>query len=293
MRARGGDEGSPSLDPAPAQTKGGPAGRSLAQAVATAGVLLGAMGVVFLLGQAAFFALIVAVALVCLWELFDGLVRAGGRPVVPFGLACAGAMVAVAYFERPGLVGAVLVVTMFGAFLLALRPGRGHNAASDVAWTVLGVTWIGGGGAGAASILVLGPDGLQLLVAFVLIAALDDIGAYFTGTRFGAHRMAPSISPGKSWEGFAGGLICSLVGGGICAVVLAPLGVADGIALGALCGVFGPVGDLAESLVKRTVGIKDSGRLLPGHGGFLDRLDAMILCAPVVFLYLRFVAELA
>ena len=75
--------------------------------------------------------------------------------------------------------------------------------------------------------------------------------------------------------------------------MLAPLGVADGIALGALCGVFGPVGDLAESLVKRTVGIKDSGRLLPGHGGFLDRLDAMILCAPVVFLYLRFVAELA
>ncbi|MDQ3785239.1 MAG: phosphatidate cytidylyltransferase [Actinomycetota bacterium] len=293
MSAKGGDEGSPSLKPAPPQTKGAPPGRSLVQAIATAGVLLGAMGVVYLLGQAAFGVLIVAVALVCLWELFDGLVRAGGRPVVSFGLACAGAMVAVAYFERPGLVGAVLVVTMFGGFLLALRPGRGHSAASDVAWTVLGVTWIGGGGAGAASVLVLGTDGLQLLVAFVLIAALDDIGAYFTGTRFGTHRMAPSISPGKSWEGFVGGLVCSLLGGGICAAVLAPLGVVDGIALGALCGTFGPAGDLAESLVKRTLGIKDSGRLLPGHGGFLDRLDAVILCAPVVFLYLRFVAELA
>lgn len=292
MRPKGGDEGGPSLDPAPAQTKG-PAGRPLVQAVATAGALLGAVGVVYLLGQAAFFVLIVAVALVCLWELFDALMRAGGRPVVWFGLACTGAMVAVAYFERPGLVGAVLVVAMFGAFLLALRPGRGHNAASDVAWTVLGVTWIGGGGAGAASILVLRSDGLQLLVAFVLIAALDDIGAYFMGTRFGSHRMAPSISPGKSWEGFAGGLVCSLVGGGVCAALLSPLGILDGIALGALCGVFGPAGDLAESLVKRTVGIKDSGRLLPGHGGFLDRLDAMILCAPVVFLYLRFAADLA
>ncbi len=290
MNAKGGDEGSPSLKPTPA--KGGPAGRSLVQAVATAGVLLGAVGVVYLLGRVAFFVLIVAVALVCLWELFDGLARAGGRPVVIFGSMCAGAMVAVAYFERPGLVGAVLVVTMFGAFLLALRPGRGHNAASDVAWTVLGVTWIGGGGAGAASILVLGPYGLQLLVAFVLIAALDDIGAYFAGTRFGAHRMAPSISPGKSWEGFAGGLVCSLAGGGICAAALAPLGMVDGFALGVLCGIFGPAGDLAESLVKRTVGIKDSGRLLPGHGGFLDRLDAMILCAPVAFLYLRFVADL-
>jgi phosphatidate cytidylyltransferase len=250
------------------------------------------MGVVYLLGRAAFGYLIVAVALVCLWELFDGLVRAGGRPVVPFGLICAGAMVAVAYFSRPGLVGAVLVVTMFGSFLLALRPGRGPSAASDVAWTVLGVTWIGGGGAGAASILVLGTDGLQLLVAFVLIAALDDIGAYFTGTRFGAHKMAPSISPGKSWEGFGGGLVCSLLGGAACAAVLPPLGLMDGIALGALCGVFGPAGDLAESLVKRTVGVKDSGRLLPGHGGFLDRLDAMILCAPVAFLYLRFAADL-
>ncbi|MDQ3751551.1 MAG: phosphatidate cytidylyltransferase [Actinomycetota bacterium] len=277
----------------PAQGKGGPAGRSLVQAVATAGVLLGAMGVVYLLGRAAFGALIAVVALVCLWELFDGLVRAGGRPVASFGLACAGAMVAVAYFRRPGLVGAVLVVTMFGAFLLALRPGRGHNAASDVAWTVLGVAWIGGGGAGAASILVLGPDGLQLLVAFVLIAALGDIGAYFTGTRFGAHRMAPSISPGKSWEGFAGGLVCCLVGGVACAAALPPLGWVDGGALGALCGVFGAAGDLAESLVKRTVGVKDSGRLLPGHGGFLDRLDAMVFCAPVVFLYLRFASGLA
>jgi phosphatidate cytidylyltransferase len=291
MRARGRANESPALDPAPGN--GGPAGRSLVQAVGTAGVLLAAMGVVYLLGQAAFGALIVVVALVCLWELFDGLMRAGGRPVVPFGLACAGAMVAVAYFGHPGLVGAVLAVTMFGAFLLALRPGRGHNAASDVAWTVLGVTWIGGGGAGAASILVLGADGIELLVAFVLIAAIGDIGAYFTGTRFGAHRMAPSISPAKSWEGFGGGLVCCLVGGVACAAVLAPLGWVDGAVLGALCGIFGPAGDLAESLVKRTVGVKDSGRLLPGHGGFLDRLDAMVFCAPVVFLYLRFGAGLA
>lgn len=290
MSAEGGDEGHPSPNTAPVPARDAPAGRSLIQAVATAVVLLGGMGVVYLLGRVAFFVLIVAVAMVCLWELFDGLVRAGGRPVVGFGLAGTGAMVAVAYLGRPGLIGAVVVVTMVGAFLLALRPGRGHAAAHDVAWTVLGVTWIGGGGAAAASILVLGPNGLQLLVAFVLIAALGDIGAYFAGTRFGAHKLAPSISPGKSWEGFAGGLVCSLVGGGLCGALLAPIGIEDGVALGALCGVFGPAGDLAESLVKRTVGIKDSGRLLPGHGGFLDRLDAMILCAPVVFLYLRFLA---
>jgi phosphatidate cytidylyltransferase len=147
---------------------------------------------------------------------------------------------------------------------------------------------VAGGGAAAVSMLQL-EDGLFLLIAYVLITALDDIGAYFAGTRLGRHKMAPSISPAKTWEGWTGGFLASLAGGLFFAVLLASLDPLDGLAIAAISGLLAPVGDLVESLVKREIGIKDSGRLLPGHGGLLDRLDAILFCAPAVYLYLRFV----
>ena len=193
------------------------------------------------------------------------------------------------WVRRPALAAVALVATLVLATLFSLRPRRGATPASDIAWTLAAVVWIGGGGAGATGILLL-PDGLELLIAFVLTTALGDIFAYFAGTTLGRRKMAPSISPGKSWEGFAGGLVASLLGGVAAGALLDRLGLPDGLAMGAICGVLAPVGDLLESLVKRETGIKDSGRLLPGHGGFLDRLDAIVFCAPVVFFYLRFVA---
>jgi phosphatidate cytidylyltransferase len=138
--------------------------------------------------------------------------------------------------------------------------------------------------------LRLPADGLDLLVGFVLITALDDIAAYFAGTAFGSHKMAPSISPAKSWEGFTGGLVGALGGGAVFGLIAAQLTTLEGVAIGGICGVLAPAGDLVESLVKRELGIKDSGRLLPGHGGFLDRLDAILFCAPAVYVFLRFVA---
>jgi phosphatidate cytidylyltransferase len=264
-------------------------GRSLRQAVATAVVLILAIGVFSLLGNAGFFILVCLVVLAALFELLDALVQAGRRPVVAFGLVCAFAMLLSAFFDRPELLALAFIAAAFGASVLALRPGRGETPGSDVAWTVLGVAWIGGGGAAATSILVLDPSGLALLVGFIAVAALDDIAAYFVGVRFGRHKMAPSISPGKSWEGFAAGVGGALVGGVVIGSVIGQLGVWHGLVVAAICGVAAPAGDLIESMVKRELGIKDSGRLLPGHGGFLDRLDAIIFCAPAVFAYLRLV----
>ena len=267
---------------------GAPPGRSLPVAVATALGLVGLIAISSWLGPGAFFVVVCVVVLIALFELLDALVQRDHRPNIPFGLLCALGLLVVMWLQRPGLLAAVLIVTMLGASILALRPRRGPMPASDVAWTVFGVLWIGGGGAGATGILVLG-DGLALLVAFVLTTALDDIAAYFAGTSFGRHKIAPSISPAKSWEGFAGGLTAALLGGLAAGVLLDPLGLTHGLALGAICGLLAPVGDLLESLVKREIGIKDSGRLLPGHGGFLDRLDAILFCAPFVFMYLRFI----
>ncbi|MGH2729737.1 MAG: phosphatidate cytidylyltransferase, partial [Actinomycetota bacterium] len=245
-------------------------GRSLAQAVSTAVVLLGLIVVFYLLGTDAFFGLAFTVVVISLYELLDAQVRSGRRPSVPLGLAGAAGMMVVAYGERPAYLAVVLAITLVGAFVFALRPGRGESAASDAAWTLLGVAWIGGGGAGAVSILTLDDAGVELLIAAVLVIALDDIGAYFVGSKFGRHKMAPSISPAKSWEGFAGGLATSLLGGIVAGLLLDELRIIDGLAIGAIAGILAPVGDLVESVTKREIGIKDSGRLLPGHGGFLD-----------------------
>lgn len=263
-------------------------GRSLKQAVITALILLALIVVCALIGEMAFFVLICIVVLIALFELYDALLQTGHRPNLAFGLVCGFALLLVAFLERPALIAVVLAATMYGAFILALRSKRGRSAASDVAWTLLGVAWIAGGGAAAASMLKL-EDGILLLVAYILITALDDIGAYFSGTRFGKHKMAPSISPAKSWEGWAGGFAASLAGGLFFAALLQGLDPLNGLAIGAISGLLAPVGDLVESLAKREIGIKDSGRLLPGHGGLLDRLDAILFCAPAVYLYMRFV----
>jgi phosphatidate cytidylyltransferase len=257
--------------------------------VLTAIVLLALIAVCYALGRSGFFVLIAVVVSVSLFEMLSGLGRAGRRPNVPFGLACGMALMITAYAERPAIIPAVVAATVAGALLLALRPNRGSAPFGDAAWTVMGVLWIGGGGTAATAIMMLDPGGLELLIAFVLVAALDDIGAFFVGTALGRHKLAPSISPAKSWEGFAGGLVLSLAGGVVAGIVLDELSVWDGLAIGAICGLLAPAGDLTESMFKREIGIKDSGDLLPGHGGLLDRLDAIVFCAPAVFVYLRFV----
>jgi len=271
----------------PSHKKSG--GRSLGQAIVTAVVLVLALIGFYLLGATAFFGLICIVVLLALFELLDALKKAGRRPVIPFGLACGLGMLVVAYLERPAFFGVVLAVTVFGSLLLGLRPGRGATPASDASWTVLAVMWICGGGAAATAITRLDPGGLNLLVAMVGIVAVDDIAAYFTGTAFGKHKLAPSISPAKSWEGWAGGVVAAIGAGIVASLVLDELILLHGLDIALIVGLFNPVGDLVESSAKREIGIKDSSGLLPGHGGMLDRLDAILFCAPAVYLYLRFV----
>lgn len=263
--------------------------RSLKQAVVTALILLALIVACAFGGRPWFFGLVIAVVLMAQFELLDALVQKGHRPSIPLGLAATLGILIAAYEEKFAYIGIILAVTTYAAMIYALRPKRGSVAGSDAAWTIFGLTWIAGGGAGAVSILVM-DGGLSLLVASVLIVACDDIGAYFTGTAFGRHKMAPSVSPAKSWEGFAGGIGTALAAGLLFATLLRELTVADGLAIGLMAGLLAPVGDLVESLVKREIGIKDSGRLLPGHGGMLDRLDAIIFCCPAISLYLHFVA---
>lgn len=123
----------------------------------------------------------------------------------------------------------------------------------------------------------------EVFLLFVLIWSSDSF-AYFTGRLFGKHKMAPKISPKKTWEGFAGGVFFTLIIGYFIEQKFPDLR-GNWILVGLLVSIFAPIGDLVESQLKRTFGVKDSGNIIPGHGGILDRLDSFIIAAPIVYLY--------
>lgn len=127
------------------------------------------------------------------------------------------------------------------------------------------------------------PFTLEVFMLFVLIWSSDSF-AYFTGKFFGKHKMAPTISPKKTWEGFAGGVFFTLILGFFVEKYFPDLR-GNWIIVGLLVSIFAPLGDLVESQLKRSFAVKDSGNIIPGHGGVLDRLDSFIICAPVVYLY--------
>ncbi|TGE20633.1 phosphatidate cytidylyltransferase [Hymenobacter aquaticus] len=120
------------------------------------------------------------------------------------------------------------------------------------------------------------------IVALLLLVWCSDIGAYAAGKTFGKHKLAPKISPGKTWEGAVGGFLLTLVMGWALGFWLTDLSLAYRLVAAGTVAVFGPLGDLAESMLKRSVGVKDSGRIMPGHGGLLDRFDAFLFILPVL-----------
>ncbi len=136
-----------------------------------------------------------------------------------------------------------------------------------------------------------GLNGSWLLLYFILVTKFSDLGAYVTGSLIGRHKMAPKISPGKTWEGFAGAIVIStlvsLITIYLAGPQLAPLQGIHGVLLGILLGGLAVVGDLIESLLKRETGVKDSGNLFPGIGGCLDLLDSLLFNAPIFYLYCR------
>jgi phosphatidate cytidylyltransferase len=140
---------------------------------------------------------------------------------------------------------------------------------------------------GVVALLLAAPDGNDRIVVFVAVTVASDIGGFFAGAFLGKHKMAPTISPKKTWEGFTGSAItCMAVGGWLLCWLLGGA-VWKGVLLGAAVVVVATLGDLIESMIKRDLGIKDMGTLLPEHGGVMDRLDSLLATAPIVWLALE------
>ncbi len=236
------------------------------------------------------FALVAAAGFVALDEVY----RAGRefRPLALAGMAGLAAVLLGAQLGGPGWIAAGVVLTLPLAFLFVLFADTRQRASISLAYTVLGVTWIG---LGLAHLVLLRaiPENGRLAIFTVLIAVfVADTAAYLVGRAVGRHKMAPTLSPGKSWEGFAGGVV-----GGVLAtwITLYREGFADGwqsLVLGLTIVIAAAVGDLMQSLVKRDAGIKDSGRLLAGHGGVWDRTDSLLIAAPAAYYLLAAFGEI-
>ncbi len=214
------------------------------------------------------------------------------------GIAVAGAIPLMAAFGRSGdllpgwsgLALAVAIVALMTVFLF--RRGPLELVPRSLAIVVL--SWLYCGLLIACLVGLRDRFGVGWVIVVFVVSWANDTFAYFAGHAFGRHKLYERISPKKTWEGFAGGLAGSVVGALVVLWLLHPraLGPAAAVIVGLGGGVLGPLGDLAESMVKRAAGVKDSGKLIPGHGGLLDRIDALLFVGPWVYVCAAYLRQL-
>jgi phosphatidate cytidylyltransferase len=261
------------------------AGRNLPVAVGV-GAALGALVIASLFIRKEAFVVLATVAIVvAVWELTEALaVRHIVVPLVPVAVGAVGMLVAA--FAAGGQALAVcFALTCLGVLVWRVAEGA-DGAVRDVAGGLLVAAYVPLL-AGFTMLLLSPDDGPWREVTFVLVVVGSDTGGYVAGVLFGKHLMAPMVSPKKSWEGFAGSVVACVLIGVITVVLFLDGSWWAGAVTGLAAVAAATVGDLGESLIKRDLGIKDMGSLLPGHGGALDRIDSLLFAAPVVWLTLH------
>lgn len=248
------------------------------------GLFLGSL----LLGGLWFAGFVILVSVVAVGELYATLRTIGYRPMALFGILGVTLMGIGAVQVGPLAIGgwaAFLAVMTVLFFSLASR----RDPLENTTVTVLGMAWVGL--LSFAILIEQGPRPVAFILFVVLLVAFNDVGAYFVGRSFGKRPMAPVVSPNKTLEGFFGGLIGSMVVASILTTFPAweSISIGQGLVAAIVIGLLAPVGDLVESMIKRAIGVKDMGSVLPGHGGMLDRIDSFLFAVPaIVFLFRGF-----
>ncbi len=266
------------------------------------------------LGGWPFVAMILLLAGLCQWE-FYGLARAkGDAPNRPLGLTLGLLLNGLFAFRAPDAILPVLLVGAAAVLMVELWRRVGsplHNVSATLSGVLYPALTLGSAiairtGFAPAPGSALTPEALlsvergftdpamgAFFVLLLLTVWANDTVAYFVGRAFGRHRLFERVSPKKSWEGFAGGFVGSVLvaGAGAVALPIPWLTAGYAVALGMLVGLFGPMGDLVESLLKRDAGVKDSSAMIPGHGGFLDRFDSLAFLLPLIYAWLYWLAR--
>ncbi|MFF8783392.1 phosphatidate cytidylyltransferase [Streptomyces sp. NPDC015125] len=261
------------------------AGRNLRAAIGV-GIGLGAIIVASLFVYKPVFIGVIAIAVVVgLWELTSRLAERKDIKVPLVPLAVGGtAMVAAGYIR--GAEGAWVAMALTALAVLVWRMTEApENYLRDVTAGVFAAFYVPFLATFVALMLAAEPDGPERVLTFLMLTVVSDTGAYAVGWRFGRHKLAPRISPGKTREGLVGAVLFAMVAGALCMEFLIVHGAWwQGLVLGLAVAASATLGDLGESMIKRDLGIKDMGTLLPGHGGIMDRLDSLLPTAPVVWL---------
>ena len=275
--------------PEPAKSPGR-AGRNLPAAIGVGVGLGGAVIATLVLSRAAFVALVSLAVLIAVWELTSAIATKDNvrAPLVPLAIGSV-AMLVAAYQGGTESLMVGLVLTTLAVVGWRLVDGPDGFAADVTAglFTAVYVPFLAG-----FTILMNAPhDGAQRVATFVIVVVCNDVGGYAAGVLFGKHPMAPKISPKKSWEGMAGSLTACALGGAVCVTTMIDASWWQGALLGLALSVAATLGDLGESVLKRDLGVKDMGTLLPGHGGIMDRLDSLLIAAPIGWLLLAAISN--
>jgi phosphatidate cytidylyltransferase len=237
--------------------------------------------------------LIAAAALAGTYEFYHMANFNRREPLLYLGVLYSLALVLSPHYRSPDALPILITTTMLVSLIYLLcRPAR-EKAFHKWAWTIAGAIYVGWMLSYWLSLRGLG-DGRSWVYLAILTTFANDTGAFFIGRATGKHKLAPTISEGKTREGAIGGLICAVLGALIVAAVLNLISPFDFkywqiILIGLIIGLFAQLGDLVESLLKRNMEVKESGNLLPGHGGILDRFDSLIFVGAVVYYYVIWV----
>lgn len=290
-RSRSG-QGNPDDLPKPKKS----AGRNLPVAIAV-GAALGAVVLLSVwIGPVAWYPLVAVAMGFAMWEVLDQLRDKGYRLPLWRMIALGQAIVWISWpFGATGVVAVFALSAMVAMFSQLFRYGRQappQNYLRDTAAAVFILAWIPLFGSFAAMLSLFESNGVPgglYIITFMLCVVASDTGGYTAGVMFGTHPMAPAISPKKTWEGFAGSLVAGVLAGALAFQFLIHEPWWLGLVFGALLVVASSLGDLVESQFKRELGIKDMSGLLPGHGGFMDRLDGMLPSAAVTWIFFTLV----
>jgi phosphatidate cytidylyltransferase len=267
----------------PRRERGARAGRNLPLAIATglalAGVLIGSL----LVSRPAFVAFLLGIVTLAVLELLTVLRARATRPARPVVLGVGALLVVGAYLEGPAALSFGLLAAILGAFAWYLVDRGRTEVTRNVAATVFAVVYVPFMAAHLSLVVGRADHYVGALIGYAALVVIYDTAAYATGATLGRHPIAPQVSPNKSWEGAIGASVACLAAGALLLPLWDPWTLASGLVLAAATCVVAPLGDLSESMLKRDLAVKDMGSILPGHGGVLDRVDALLFMAPVLY----------